>query len=71
MQNKSFEAVQQEERLSTYPKKITQKKTHNVKANKHQKKKIIMKKRCEKEKTINKSSNNGRTIAMEENNYKQ
>jgi hypothetical protein len=30
-----------------------------------------MKKRCEKEKTINKSSNNGRTIAMEENNYKQ
>lgn len=38
MQNKSFEEVQQEERLSTYKRKITQKKTQNVKANKHQKK---------------------------------
>jgi hypothetical protein len=30
-----------------------------------------MKKKCKKEKTINKSSNNGRTIAMEENSSKQ
>ena len=33
--NKNFDEVQQEERLSTYNTKITLKKTHNGKANKH------------------------------------